>query len=235
MDEGQKKRHIGRGMKPRGNKAVKPQKEAKEMSDHSTTEGQQAPIVEAVLEPKEGNEMGGNLEAENSENPVQNLEKIEATVAQDEGLEAALDESGGEVIDAEFAEVDEWPTHCTHGASIKDPCEKCQAADMGNKSATDPSRNLQPLIAAQSAYGSMKFTEEPGEMWITKDGIKEILKRYGIGEQPDGSCGFIVKVQEGYTDAVRQWAESDGVPVERWLSDRLYEYISTYGAPAQGR
>ena len=53
--------------------------------------------------------------------------------------------------------------------------------------------------------------------------------------QPDGSEKFIITVQEGYTDAVRQWAEADGVDVSRWLSDRLYEYISTYGEPAKGR
>ena len=56
-----------------------------------------------------------------------------------------------------------------------------------------------------------------------------------IGVQPDGSEKFVITVQEGYTDAVRQWAEADGVEVERWLSDRLYEYISTYGEPAKGR
>jgi hypothetical protein len=268
MDEGQKKSLIGRGMKPRGNKAVKPQKEKKSMTEQSTTEGQQTDPKEAVLEPQEGNETPGNLEPENGENLLQNLEKSEATIARDdapicpscgqaftwnEGLQSFEHDNpcSGADLEAALNESQEWPTHCAHGKPINEVCEKCKAADMGQvallRGATDPSRNLQPLVvpkgsidlrafeAAQSAYGSVKFTEEPGEAWITKDGIKEILKRYRLGDQPDGSCGFIVKVQEGYVDAVKQWAEADGVEVERWLSDRLYEYISTYGEPAKGR
>ena len=56
-----------------------------------------------------------------------------------------------------------------------------------------------------------------------------------IGPQLDGTTKVVVTIQEGYWEAVQQWAEADGVPVEQWLSDRLYEYISTYGEPAKGR
>ncbi len=104
MDEGQKKKHIGRGMKPRGDERVTPPKEIKAMTQQSTTEGQKAPAKEPVLEPQEGNETPGTLEPENGDKLLQNLDSKKATVAHDEGLEAALNESG-DVIDAEFEEV----------------------------------------------------------------------------------------------------------------------------------
>ena len=245
MVEGQKSRQIGKGMIPRGKTGVKPQKEKRKMTTQSTNEGQRRYAEDPVLGPKDRNETPGNLEPENGENSLQNLESKEAIVAQDDaprcascgqeftwnekvqafehddpcvvGLEAALKESGNAVIDAEFLEVDEPRPAGDHHAVGDDGA----AADLETAMAV--------------GFGSMKFTESPGEAWITKDGIGEVLKAYGLGDQPDGSCGFIVKIQEGYTDAVRQWAESDGVPVERWLSDRLYEYISTYGEPAKGR
>lgn len=50
------------------------------------------PTLEPVLEPQEGNEKGGNLEAENGENL---LEISEAMIAADSGLEAALEPEEG--------------------------------------------------------------------------------------------------------------------------------------------
>jgi hypothetical protein len=150
----------------------------------------------------------------------------------------ALNESGVITYDA---------LQYAFGSAMQSSAERFYSVGGGVPTVLDGMPDPQPIIVAkgsidpkalesvQSAYGSVEFTEEPGEAWITKDGIKEVLKRCGFGDQPDGSCGFIVKVQEGYVDAVRQWAEADGVPVERWLSDRLYEYVSTYGDPAQSR
>ena len=201
------------------------------MSNQSTDEGQQVVASEAVLGPQEGNETPGNLEPENGENGLQNLEEKGPMVAQDDGLEAALEESAGAVIDAEFEEVDEapaeeWPTHCSHGTSIKEPCEKCKAADMGKDGPN--------VKALQEAYGSANFSDPPSEAAVSIK-IRGVDAGFHIGLQPDGSTKVVVTIEEGYWEAVQQWAEADGVPVERWLSDRLYEYISTYGEPAKGR
>ena len=62
MAEGQKKGQIGKGMKPIGNKRVKPQKQTKMMAEQSTNEGQQESILEPVLSCQEGNETPGNLD-----------------------------------------------------------------------------------------------------------------------------------------------------------------------------
>ena len=125
MDEGQNKRQIGKGMKPRGSKRVKQQKETKQVKNQSTTEGQAIPSSEPVLGPQEGNETPGNLEPENGEKGVQNLEQKDAIVAHDDepdssGLEAALRDSAN------------WPTLCAHGNTVEEPCEKCQAAGYRN-------------------------------------------------------------------------------------------------------
>jgi hypothetical protein len=267
MVEGQKKSLIGRGMKPRGNKAVKAQKETKSMKDESTTEGQEESTKQPVLEAQEGNETPSNLEPEKEPESLQNLEKSEVTVARDLALEAALNESG-DVIDAEFEEVPEVE-HVLGSSAAPIVITAAEAEKFGYaipggydlklkngtlrilepppSDATEPSRNLQPMVvekgsiapeafkAIESSYGSVKFTEEPGEMWITKDGIRKIMETYGIGPQADGSKGYVVKVEENYWGAVEEWAESDGISPEDWLRNLLYGAISTYGEPAKGR
>jgi hypothetical protein len=226
MNEGQKKRQIGKGMKARGNKRVKPQKETKMMAQQSTTEGQQIPVLEAVLEPQDVNETPGNLEAEKGEKSLQNLEDSEAIVAHDDGLEAALNESG-DVIDGEFAEVEESESRPAgdHHTVGDDDGDLETAMAVGTGTVAELNRptvaELEELI---NRHGSEGVSLEPNG-----------TVKLAIGPQPDGSEKFVVTVQEGYTDAVRQWAEADGVPVQQWLSDRLYEYISTYGEPAKGR
>ena len=214
MSEGQKKRNIGRGMKPRGNQQVKPQKGRKNVTTQSTTEGQGTTAGEEVLEGQGGNSKGGNLDPETAAAGLQNLESNGGEkgpeAASDDALEAALRESQNG--------PEEFPLRCTHGRSVDVPCDQCQAADMGNKGV-----DLETGMAVGS--GTVKDLQAPL-------GGKSFPK---VGPQPDGSEKFIITIQEGYTDAVRQWAEADGVPVEQWLSDRLYEYISTYGEPAKGR
>ena len=234
MVEGQKKRKIGAGMKPRGNKRVKPQKETKSMTEQSIVEGHATPQEEAVFEVQEGNETPGNLEPENGEKTVQNLENSEAMVAHDDGhreadeqagmeLLAAMDESSNEVIETEFNEVDE-------STEMEQVLGEPAGTDLETAIAvgTGTVKDLQPTL---TGIGGKPLESEIVAVRPPLDG-----KNFPhVGPQPDGSEKFIITIQEGYTEAVRQWAEADGVDVSRWLSDRLYEYISTYGEPAKGR
>lgn len=52
---------------------------------------------------------------------------------------------------------------------------------------------------------------------------------------PDGSHMAVVTIPEGWWEPITQWAEENGVTPEQWLSDRLYEYVSSYGSPAGKR
>jgi len=56
-------------------------KETKTITGQSTTEGQQTPTLEPVLETEEGNKTPGNLETGNFEESLQNLGSSEARVA----------------------------------------------------------------------------------------------------------------------------------------------------------
>ena len=236
MVEGQKSRQIGKGMKPRGNKRVKLQKETKQMTSQSTTEGQQTTAPDAVLEPQDRDETPCNLEPENGENPLQNLEQKEAIVARDENLEAALKESG-DVIDAEFEEVPELPptpaAKLAHVGGSQIDLETEMAVGTGTVKDLQPPcggepRGKRPTIAELeeliNRHGSEGVSLEPNG-----------AVKLATGPQPDGTTKVVVTIQEGYWEADQQWAEADGVPVQQWLSDRLYEYISTYGEPAKGR
>ena len=140
-----------------------------------------------------------------AENEPESLQNLESSVSQDEGLEKALNESG----EGQAFEVQHPQMDTSLPPSFLGGKMAPAIIHAGEFNTDRPFDQLQPPL------GGATFPT--------------------IGVQPDGSEKFVITVQEGYTDAVRQWAEADGVPVERWLSDRLYEYISTYGEPAKGR
>ena len=56
-----------------------------------------------------------------------------------------------------------------------------------------------------------------------------------LGEQPDGSFNVVVRLEEGYIEPVRQWAEAEGISVQEWCSRQLSHYLETWGQPAKSR
>ena len=56
-----------------------------------------------------------------------------------------------------------------------------------------------------------------------------------VGEREDGSYGVVVTIGEGYWGAVKEWAESDGLTAEEWLTNLVTTNIESYGMPAKGR
>jgi hypothetical protein len=219
MAKGQNKRQIGKGMKPRGNKRFKPQKETEEMTEQSTVEGQQTPVPEAILEPEEGNETPGNLESKNGEESFQNLESPEKIVAHDEGLEAALNQSAGEQPQSQQPQLQETvikgkeysigvDTGLGGDYTVSEPRPAGDHHAVGEDEAPE----------LQSPLGGMAIAGIPA-----------------LGLQPDGSKVYPVKVEEAYWAAVEDWARGDGISPEEWLKNLLYSAISIYGEPAKGR
>ena len=249
------------------------------MAEQSTVEGQQEAVKEAVLDGQEGNETPGNLEPENGEEKFQNLE---SSLADDEGLQAALNESGDgpteEFVDQikDFVEAQKEPSEFVYNgaefakaeepkgilvAHIADPNPPSFSGGKmapvviyeGGAEATEPQAPCGGVpmggelagITADKKYAigvDYSSGKDNGVLAVMKIGVSgkpdELVGTWeaiALGLQPDGSTKVVVSIQEGYWEAVKDWAEADGVPVERWLSDRLYEYISTYGEPAKGR
>jgi hypothetical protein len=67
------------------------------------------------------------------------------------------------------------------------------------------------------------------------DEIIGTWKTASIGEQPDGSYKAVVTIGEGYWNAIKEWAEADGLTAEQWLSNLVMANVETYGQPAKGR
>jgi hypothetical protein len=250
MGEGQNKRKIGSGMKPRGNKRFKKQKETNSMTEQSTTEGQQAPPKEAVLGPKDGNESRGNLEPENGEKLLQNLEKSEIMVAHDDalicpscgkpfiwnesvgafehddpcqrdaGLEAAMKESAGGVIDAEFSEVDDSPELIqVLGEPFGTDLETAMAVGTGTVKDFPP---LHPAAAEALGQAMRQFADQSQDV-------------PSIGLQPDGSTKVIVTIPEGVFEPVNELAKDRRISLERWCDEFFNEALDAYFSPAGKR
>lgn len=118
MSEGHANKHIGRGMKPRGKKAVKPQKENKAMFEPSSIEGHAVPASEPGSEPETVVSTPGNLD------PV-SLQNLELKTVDD--LEAALSES--EDLESEIAAHAEKVANAIEDARAKMTDEERAKAD----------------------------------------------------------------------------------------------------------
>lgn len=65
--------------------------------------------------------------------------------------------------------------------------------------------------------------------------IEEFAKQHSLGEQPNGTYKLVVTLEEGYIEPVRQWAESDGVTVEKWVTNLIQTYLESWSQAAKGR
>ena len=66
-------------------------------------------------------------------------------------------------------------------------------------------------------------------------GVVLDAKRDTAEKTADGTAFFMVKIEEGYVEAIREWAQADGKTVEQFLSEMLYSNYSVYGEPAPSR
>jgi hypothetical protein len=254
MEEGQKKRQIGKGMKPRGNKRFKTQKGMKKVTNQSTNEGQAQGAPEPVLEAEVRNETPGNLEPENGENSLQNLEKNEAIVAHDDALEesseagnellAALNESAGERVAVKGSSELKNQAHVVIEDGKVTKSREYVDLETAMAVGTGTVKELAGVTADRKYAIGVDYGGGPekGVMAVIKAGEKgkpdELVGTFeaiSLGLQPDGSKKYVVEVVEGYWTAVEDWAQGDGITPEEWLRNLLYGAISTYGEPAKGR
>lgn len=244
MAEGQKRRKIGMGMKRRGSKRVKPQKETKDMSKPSTIEGQSESIIQPVLDAEKGNETPVDLEPKNEEKPASIVapeDILEFVSAGDELMRAML-ESIGDDSQAENSTDEAHRVTGSDTASGTDETMIIHRTD-GKVRVGKVEENGDVLDSTTGEFiGKVDVpikVLEPVNYTPTITRIAGTItegRRVNLlGVQMDGSKVYAVGVQEAYWPAVEEWAANDGVTVEEWLSSRLYEYISTYGEAPKGR
>ena len=239
MNEGQSSSRVGRGMKPREGKGVKPSKEPKSAIQPPTNEGQTESILEPVMNRVEGEQPPSNLEPEIAASEGQEFQTLdpekEVTVAGEADTPVIIMPSPEQVLRDLYEASGNPSAQEVRQADVQAALAGIDTAlkmalgenNLRLKGIHIPSSELPSIAELEAALhqGRRIDIKPSGETYIGP----------GVGLQPDGSFGIVVTIQEAYWGAVQEWAEADGVPPDRWLTDRLYEYISTYGEPAGKR
>jgi hypothetical protein len=85
--------------------------------------------------------------------------------------------------------------------------------------------------------GLVPTDPEEGDAVTVQDGVVKIFRTGDarLGPQKNGDYGIAINIREGYWEAVKQWAEADGVAPEEWCNMRFTEYMETWSSPAKGR
>jgi hypothetical protein len=239
MSEGQGKRRIGQGMKPRDKQAEDKHSHPLTHKDHTephedceecaaavpTTEGQPESIIEPILARQEGEQSDDHLEPET----VQNLDSEKtASVAQSDGwnieelmLQSAPEHTVG--VDTSSG-VDVTVTTVLTPAEMDATAEK-----IGNQFVAELA--MEPC-ECHDAEGKRNW---PAIMDMVDKQRIIFAQSNPLGLQPDGSYKVVTTIPEGYWQAVKDWAESDGVTPEDWINRQLSGYLENWGSPAKGR
>jgi len=228
MGKDRKKRQVGTGMKARG-----PQQAAEVPADLSANEGQVESLIQPILEAQDVVLTPNRVEEE----IVQNLESSESALVADGSMEieAVLDPTTdleNAMKQATEETVADVPTDTTYEMGGIDPLTyiepaKPTAEDL-DAAAEQGGYPFKPTIAELEAA-----IESVAAIEILPNG--NVVVKPQLGEQPNGDFIWPVTVKEGYANAVREWAESDGITVEEWLSNIITQNIETYAMPAKGR
>jgi hypothetical protein len=260
MSEGQGKRRIGQGMKPRDKQAEDKHSHPLTHKDHTephedcaecapTAEGQPESIIEPILARQEGEQSDDHLEPET----VQNLDSPEtAGVAQSDPLEEALAESrkfyepviGPKEValrnDPQYPELTEAEMDATAGKVADQFVRELTIEEM--EAIAPMSSNWTPAPLRMELQGpGGGIIEIPSGIWQIDPAGQEwanigaIRFESRLGLQPDGSYKIVTTIPEGYWQAVKDWAESDGATPEEWINRQLSGYLENWGSPAKGR
>lgn len=221
---------------------------AKMDAEAPTAEGQAESIIQPVLERQEGEQGGIHLEADS----VQNLDSAEtpqedSSVAPSKELAEILAQSkaiipphSAEATGATVYDFQGDPVKITVNTSVQP--EKCCDRDYdgdGNcdiHSAPGIFRITETTLLPEAQLAKMagQMLREVQQEPLAVDPVNRALI-HTLGEQPNGDYKTVVTINEGYIEAVRQWAEADKKTVEEWLSDFITAYLESYGSPARSR
>lgn len=229
MDE-QRKRHLGKGMKPRQSEAI--DGVAGEEAETAVSTGMETPQNEGILEVLSNQHIENQSEdPETSPNhpPTPHMVEAEKEVAVTEGFGEAPPEVPSDV----FSHLEEV-MKASREASGADPAflEERRVPEKPVESTLIVTEKM-TMEEIRKRYPLHKLNGDTGEVSIVPEELEwpERETQVILGELPNGDHAIIVNVREGYWPLVEQQAESDGITPTEWLSIRLSEYLEGWVSP----
>ena len=204
--ENEKNKRAGIGQKPRGRQQTRGVEALPSEKPVASNEGQEEGVKDPVSETADRVQEGGGL-----------LEEIST-------------------ISDKTAENEKIPSVAVlEGQSLEEMLAKSKQENpvMGGLRRATPEE--EEAFRQQTVIRTVRpFTAEE---LATLDDLPagKITLRSELGEQPDGSFNVILRLEEGYIEAVRQWAEAEGLSVEEWVARQFSHYLETWGQPAKSR
>ena len=204
--ENEKNKRAGIGQKPRGRQQTRGVEALPSEKPVASNEGQEEGVKDPVSETADRVQEGGGL-----------LEEIST-------------------ISDKTAENEKIPSVAVlEGQSLEEILAKSKQENpvMGGLRRATPEE--EEAFRQQTVIRTVRpFTAEE---LATLDDLPagKITLRSELGEQPDGSFNVILRLEEGYIEAVRQWAEAEGLSVEEWVARQFSHYLETWGQPAKSR
>ena len=204
--ENEKNKRAGIGQKPRGSQQTRGVEALPNEKPVASNEGQEEGVKDPVSEPADRVQEGGGL--------LEEISTISDKTAENEKMPSVA-VSGGQSLDEMLAQ------------------SKQENPVMGGLRRATPEE--EEAFRQQTVIRTVRpFTAEE---LATLDDLPagKITLRSELGEQPDGSFNVILRLEEGYIEAVRQWAEAEGLSVEEWVARQFSHYLETWGQPAKSR
>ena len=204
--ENEKNKRAGIGQKPRGRQQTRGIEALPSEKPVASNEGQEEGVKDPVLETADRVQEGGGL--------LEEISTISDKTAENEKMPSVA-VSEGQSLDEMLAQ------------------SKQENPVMGGLRRATPEE--EEAFRQQTVIRTVRpFTAEE---LATLDDLPagKITLRSELGEQPDGSFNVILRLEEGYIEAVRQWAEAEGLSVEEWVARQFSHYLETWGQPAKSR
>jgi hypothetical protein len=159
--------------------------------------------------------------------------EVREQVAEEPVLEVQAEiQNGGSLLDENSPKLDK--TEFFDEKTTVAVCEGGNLEEMLAKSKDAEESPVEPNIGLRRATpeeeATLKRAAEKSAFWKQRAAGND-----WVGEQPDGSFNVIIRLEEGYIEPVRQWAEAEGISVEDWCSRQLSHYLETWGQPAKSR
>ena len=233
--ENEKNKRAGIGQKPRGRQQTRGIEALPSEKPVASNEGQEEGVKDPVSETADRVQEGGGL--------LEEISTISDKTAENEKIPsvAVLEGQSLEEMLAKSKQENPVMGGLRRATPEEEEAFKQQAAARAVRN--------EPIVCRTLTGEELDSIPVSGgfiaERLMSKEEAHEVLDSISrrvdaalhpkIGEQPDGSFNVILRLEEGYIEAVRQWAEAEGLSVEEWVARQFSHYLETWGQPAKSR